>query len=98
MKRDAERSQAIECEKQLAKCIQREMAEESIQKQLAKRLQHEENLKFGDYTQTVKDYKDALQLESNVANCQRMSDEIESRTAAEECGKQKQALNEMQKV
>lgn len=97
MKRDVERSQAIESEKQRIKYIENEMAKESIQRKLAKQLRHADNLKFFDYAQKVKSVKDELELKPIAADCQRKNDKP-NETAAAERAKQKQALKELEKV
>lgn len=93
MKRDVERSQAIESEKQRIKYIESEMAKELIQRKLAKQLQHKENLKFFDFTQKVKILKDELEFKPIVADCQRMNE-----TAVADRARQKQMLKEHEKV
>lgn len=100
MKRDVQRAQAIESEKQQIKQCESEMAMESIQMKLAKQRQHEENLKFFDYTKKVKSYKNDLEFKPAVAVCLNMNDKINETiaAAAAERAMQKQTLKEIEKV
>lgn len=96
-KRDVECSKAMESEKQRLKYIECEIAKESIRRKLAKQLEHEENLKFFEYTQQVKCFKNELELKAIVADCHRTNDKP-NETAAAEHAKQKQMLKDGKRV
>lgn len=74
------------------------MAMESTQKKLAKQRQHEENLKFFDYTKKVKSYKNELEFKPAIADCLDMNEKINETTAAAERAMQKRTLKEIEKV
>lgn len=65
---------------------------------MAKQLQHEENLKFFDYTQKVKSFKDELEFKPVVADREMMNDKLNETAAAVARAKQKQMLKEFEKV